>query len=154
MTAITNKAERINRRTFLKHSALVAVSLSPVPALSNILSGKKKTILLCSSWQTFNIGDIAHTPGVLSVFERFLPDVKVILWPHDVGNGVKEMLERRFPNVPIVQTNEEVQNAFREADLFVHGSGPSLVGRRNIGRWREETGKPYGVYGITFPEYM
>lgn len=151
MTAITNKAERINRRTFLKHSALVAVSLSPVPALSNILSGKKKTILLCSSWQTFNIGDIAHTPGVLSVFERFLPDVKVILWPHDVGNGVKEMLERRFPNVPIVQTNEEVQNAFREADLFVHGSGPSLVGRRNIGRWREETGKPYGVYGITFP---
>ena len=61
------------------------------------------------------------------------------------------MLERHFPNVPIVQTNEEVQNAFREADFFVYGSGPSLVGRRNIGRWREETGKLYGVYRITFP---
>lgn len=143
--------ERINRRTFLKQTAIIGAGLSSLPALSKVSPGKKKTILLCSSWQTFNIGDIAHTPGVLAIFERFLPDVKVILWPHDVGNGVKEMLESRFPNVPIVQTEQEVKNAFTEADLLVHGSGPSLVGRRNIVRWTEATGKPYGIYGITFP---
>ncbi len=141
----------INRRTFLKQWAVITATLGALPALSKAPSVKKKTILLCSSWQTFNIGDIAHTPGVLAIFERFLPDVKVILWPHDVGNGVKEILEQRFPNVPIVQTEQEVQGAFIEADLFIHGSGPSLVGRRNIRRWIEETGKPYGIYGITFP---
>jgi len=143
--------EKIDRRTFLKKAALFAAALNSLPALSSMPSGKKKTILLCSSWQTFNIGDIAHTPGVLTVFERFLPDVKVILWPHDIANGVKEMLERRFPNVPIIQEEQDVKNAFVEADLFVHGSGPSLVGRRDISRWIEATGKPFGIYGITFP---
>ena len=112
---------------------------------------KKKCILLCSSWQTFNIGDIAHTPGVLTIFEKILPDVRIILWPHDIANGVKEMLEKRFPRVHIVQSESEVKKAFSEADLLVHGSGPSLVGRRDIVQWAKETNKPYGIYGITFP---
>ncbi len=111
----------------------------------------RKTVLLCSSWQTFNIGDIAHTPGVLAIFEKQLPQVDVILWPHDVANGVKEILEKRFPQYKIVQSETEVEEAFTTADLLVHGSGPSLVGRRNIVKWVEKTGKPYGIYGITFP---
>jgi hypothetical protein len=40
--------------------------------------------------------------------------------------------------------------ALAECDLFLHGSGPSLVGRKEIDRWTA-TGKPYGIYGITFP---
>ena len=32
-------------------------------------------ILLRSSWQTVNIGDIAHTPGVLRLLEKHLPGV-------------------------------------------------------------------------------
>ncbi len=142
---------QMNRRVFLKQVATGATVLYTLPALSHVPSEKKKTVLLCSSWQTFNIGDIAHTPGVLAIFERFLPDVNVILWPHDVGNGVKEILQKRFPKVPIVQSEQDVKTAFAEADFFVHGSGPSLVGRGNIVRWTEATGKPYGVFGITFP---
>lgn len=111
----------------------------------------KKTVLLCSSWQTFNIGDIAHTPGVLAIFEKQLPQVDVILWPHDVQNGVKEILQKRFPQYEIAQSEAEVSEAFKKADLLVHGSGPSLVGRNNIVKWRAETNKPYGIYGITFP---
>jgi hypothetical protein len=42
---------------------------------SNIQSDKKKRILLRSSWQTINIGDIAHTPGVLALLERYLPQI-------------------------------------------------------------------------------
>jgi polysaccharide pyruvyl transferase WcaK-like protein len=141
----------LNRRVFLKEATAMAASLIAMPLSGKTLFNKKKTILLCSSWQTFNIGDIAHTPGVLSVFEKFLPNVRVMLWPHDVGNGVKEILQARFPDVTIVQSNKEVEQAFGEADFLVHGSGPSLVGRHNIARWVEATGKPYGIYGITFP---
>jgi hypothetical protein len=139
-----------SRRTFIKNTASAAAFYGISP-LSPISGKKRKTVLLCSSWQTFNIGDIAHTPGVLAILEKFLQGVDVMLWPHDVGNGVEEMLRKRFPSVAIVKNEEEIKNAFKKADFLVHGSGPSLVGRANITRWKAETGKPYGIYGITFP---
>jgi len=139
-----------NRRDFIKTASLASL-ISMVPALANSKAGARKTILLCSSWQTFNIGDIAHTPGVLAILEKQLPEVDVMLWPHDVANGVKEILQKRFPNYKIVQSPEDVDAAFKKADLLLHGSGPSLVGRNSIGKWVKATGKPYGIYGITFP---
>ena len=108
-----------------------------------------KRILLRSSWQTVNIGDIAHTPGVLALLEKHLPQVEVRLWPSNVGNGVDEMLRRRFPKLTIVQGAEALKAAFAECDFLLHGSGPSLVAQNDVARWRRETGKPYGVYGIT-----
>ncbi len=140
-----------NRRSFIKEGAVAALGAALIPSWVKAIGTERKTILLCSSWQTFNIGDIAHTPGVLAIFEKQLPNVNVILWPHDVANGVKEILERRFPRYAIVQTEEAVAAAIKKADMLVHGSGPSLVGRKNIVRWRKETSKPYGIYGITFP---
>lgn len=139
-----------NRRKFIKQtSALVSfMALAPLLAKAGF---KSKTILLRSSWQTFNIGDIAHTPGLLTILEKQLPDVSVRLWPMDVGHGVEDILKRRFPKVAIVKSEEEIKNAFAECDFMLHGSGPSLVGRNSLARWSKETGKPYGVYGITFP---
>ena len=107
-------------------------------------------ILLRSSWQTVNIGDIAHTPGVLRLLEQHIPDAEVRLWPSSVDNGVKEMLEKRFPKVAIVQGAAAIKTAFGECDFLLHGSGPSLVAEKDVARWRAETGKPYGIYGITF----
>jgi polysaccharide pyruvyl transferase WcaK-like protein len=138
-----------NRRTFIKTAAL-ASAIMLVPDFLKA-AASRRSILLCSSWQTFNIGDIAHTPGVLAILEKQLPGVQVYLWPHDVGNGVESILRKRFPSVKIVQSDAEVSDAFRECSLLLHGSGPSLVGRQNIVRWTKETGKPYGIYGITFP---
>ena len=78
-----------------------------------------------SSWQTVNIGDIAHTPGVLAIFERHFPDAEVRLRPSNVGNGVEEMLQARFPKVRIVKGDEDLKTAVDECDFLVHGSGPS-----------------------------
>ena len=134
----------MHRRPFLA-SALLA-------ALAPTRAGEKRAprILLRSSWQTVNIGDIAHTPGVLALLEKHLPDAEVRLWPSSVGNGVKEMLQRRFPKLRIVQGAEVLKAAFSECDFLLHGSGPSLVAEKDVARWARETGKPYGVYGITF----
>jgi polysaccharide pyruvyl transferase WcaK-like protein len=141
----------LNRRSFIKNTSTLAILTACGGKLAGANRNQRKTILLCSSWQTFNIGDIAHTPGVMTILEKQLPQVDVILWPHDVGNGVKEILQKRFPKYPIVQTPEEVAAAFQKSDLLLHGSGPSLVGRQSIVKWVKETGKPYGIYGITFP---
>src|SRR5690606_22079229 len=114
---------------------------------------RKKVVLLRSSWQTVNIGDIGHTPGVLALLEKHLPDVEVRLWPMSINNGVEPMLRKRFPHVKIVQGEADLAQAWQESDFLLHGSGPSLVAASDIARWKEETGKPYGIYGITFPGF-
>ena len=139
----------LNRRTFLKQTSLLAASLHV--ALGEASAAVPKSIILRSSWQTENIGDIAHTPGVLTLLEKYLPEVEVRLWPSNVKNGVEEMLRKRFPKLRIIQTPEEIQQAFTECVFLLHGSGPSLVAKQDVERWRKTTGKPYGIYGITFP---
>ena len=143
--------KNMNRKDFIGQSLALVGYLALVPALSSCQGKKKKKILLRSSWQVENIGDIGHTPGVLALIEKYLPHVEVCLWPNDVGAGVKEMLMARFPKLTILETDEEKTKAIAESDFFLHGSGPSLVGRNEMARWKKETGKPYGIYGITFP---
>jgi polysaccharide pyruvyl transferase WcaK-like protein len=136
----------MNRRTFLT-SALAAA------ATSTLFAQQKRAprIVLRSSWQTVNIGDIAHTPGVLKLLEQYLPDAEVRLWPSKVDNGVAELLRARFPKLTIIQGSKALDAAFAECDFLLHGSGASLVAEKDVVRWSQATGKPYGVYGITLP---
>ena len=134
------------RRDFLASTLLAAL------ATGCASPGRPPRILLRSSWQTVNIGDIAHTPGVLALLERHLPAAEVTLWPGDVGNGVKDMLQRRFPALRFAQTTAELTETFARCDFLLHGSGPSLVGTDAVERWVKTTGKPYGVFGITVVE--
>lgn len=106
-------------------------------------------ILLRSSWQTVNIGDIAHTPGMLALLERHLPQARVTLWPGSVENGVEQLLRARFPGLTITQARPDVAALYDEHDLLLHGSGPSLVGEKQVAAWRSHGPKPYGVLGIT-----
>jgi polysaccharide pyruvyl transferase WcaK-like protein len=138
----------MRRREFLQASVAAGLTAA-LPRLCPAQTARPRRILLRSSWQTVNIGDIAHTPGVLALLEQHLPDAEVRLWPSDVGNGVAELLQKRFPKVAIVQGAEAVAKALNECDFLLHGSGPSLVATRDVKRWKEETGKPYGVFGIT-----
>jgi polysaccharide pyruvyl transferase WcaK-like protein len=132
----------MNRRHFIQSSLLAAISASAA-------EGKTPRVLLRSSWQTVNKGDIAHTPGVLALLEKHLPHAEIRLWPSKVDNGVAEMLQARFPKVQIVR-GEAVKKAFEECDFLLHGSGPSLVAQNDVEKWAKVTGKPYGIYGITF----
>ena len=115
-------------------------------------------ILLRSSWQAVNIGDIGHTPGVLRLLERHFPEAKVTLWPADSDAKVHEMLAAAFPKVAIVRgslsadgkpSTRALATALAEADFLLHGSGPSVVARRDVAGWWRLTGKPYGIYGVT-----
>jgi len=138
----------INRRFFLAQAAVTALGAS----LGKCLESKPKRILLRSSWQTVNIGDIAHTPGVLKILETHLPEAEIYLYPRNLGNGVDQLLRNRFPKLKIASKGSALlEEAYATCDFFLHGSGPSLVGENQVFEWREKTGnRPYGVYGITF----
>lgn len=138
----------ITRRGALSHLGLAALATSKLHAAAD----RPKHILLRSSWQTVNIGDIAHTPGVLRLLEEHLPEVAVTLWPSKVDNGVEELLRARFPELKIAKDSAAREQAFDDCDFLLHSSGPSLVAERDVVQWSEATGKPYGVYGITLPE--
>ncbi|MEA3209682.1 MAG: hypothetical protein QOE70_2739 [Chthoniobacter sp.] len=134
----------MKRRHFLARTTAAFTGATVFP---NLFAATKRAprIVLRSSWQTVNIGDIGHTPGVLALIEKHIPDAEVTLWPMDTRNGVEEMLLRRFPKLRIVR---DKQGAY-ECDFLLHGSGPYLTAHRDVAAWRSETGKPYGIYGIT-----
>lgn len=147
-----------SRRQFL-WTSLAALGVGP--RLLSAAEEKPRTILVCSGWQTVNIGDIAHTPGLLRVLEREWPELSVILWPKSpLDRGAQGMIRTRFPKMRLVremaakagtprEDDPSLADAFREAELFLHGSGPSLVAKEQAARWVQETGKPWGVAGTT-----
>ena len=84
----------ISRRAFLTLAAALGSALGSGP-VGFAAAKRKPRILLRSSWQTVNIGDIAHTPGVLALLERHLPAAEVSLWPSHLDNGVEVSLRHR-----------------------------------------------------------
>ena len=140
-----------SRRTFLAQlsAAAVAATTAGRPLLAADGTKRKPHVLLKSGWQTVNIGDIGHTPGMLRLLAELLPQADVTLWPNNIaGDGTPEFFKRHFPTLKIV-TGDAVKKAFADCDFLLHGSGPSLVAATSVVKWRKETGKPWGVLGIT-----
>ena len=150
----------MNRRQFL-HSAAAAAFVTSLQAAD---ADRAPRILLRSSWQVVNIGDIAHTPGVLALIEKHIPEAEVRLWASgDLSNEVAEMEHRRFPKLKIVKgsidadgkaSNADLAEAIAWTDFLLHGSGPSLVAAKDVAAFVKHTGKPFGVYGITHGSFL
>src|SRR5262245_35531344 len=100
----------MNRRHFLTSTALAAASPLFAHAAANT---PPRQILLRSSWQTVNIGDIAHTPGMLALLEKHHPNDSVTLWPKGINDEVEKLLTGRFPKLAIVHTKEEQDAALK-----------------------------------------
>jgi polysaccharide pyruvyl transferase WcaK-like protein len=149
----------MNRRAFLQSGAAAAFSALAVPRRQ-----RRPRILLRSSWQVVNIGDIAHTPGVLALLARHVPEADVRLWASpDLSDEVAAMEHRRFPSLQIVKgtigadgkaSNPELADALAWCDFLLHGSGASLVAARDVEAFLKHTGKPFGVYGITHGSFL
>lgn len=135
--------------------------LAAVLAAKNLRAADRAPrILLRSSWQVVNIGDIAHTPGVLALIEKHLPHAEVRLWASaDLSDEVAAMEHRRFPNLKIVKgtigtngraADPDLQESLEWCDFLLHGSGPSFVAAKDVGAFVKHIGKPFGIYGITY----
>ncbi|MFO0940339.1 MAG: polysaccharide pyruvyl transferase family protein [Pirellulales bacterium] len=164
MTQINNgqSGTTIKRRSFLAGSAALATTMAT--SGRTMARPRSPRFLLRSSWQVVNIGDIAHTPGVLALIERHIPEAEVVLWASgDLSPEVAAMEHKRFPRLKIVKgsigtsgkaSNADLQSAIDWADFLLHGSGPSLVAAKDVAAFVEHTKKPFGVYGITHGSFV
>lgn len=149
----------MNRRHFLAHStaAVAAGALSSV--MFAAARGRTPRILLRpGTAQHGNIGDIAHSPGALVLFERHFPAAEFTLWPVEISPEARESLQQRFPQLKIAEgeldakgkpTTPALSAAWNEADLLLHGSSPGFKGSTYMPAWRAASRKPYGVFGMT-----
>ncbi len=146
-----------SRREFIKNVSYLAALPLIGPIVNAFGASRSGKILLRSSWQTVNIGDIGHTFGILELFQKYIPEAEITLWPVSINNGVEELLNKNYPKLKIVkgQIKDEIpeskslKKAFEESHIMVHGSGPYVVCRKDLQAWCSITKKPYGVYGVT-----
>ena len=137
----------LTRRDF---SSLAIAALPPTRRATHIL--------LRSSWQSVNIGDIGHTPGALEILWRHIPQAEITLWPGKLGHGSREFLLKAFPRLRIAEgsldaqdqpSTPELARAWREADLYLSGSGSGFPASHHAVAFRRDTGKPVGVFGVS-----
>ena len=100
-------------------------------------------ILLRSSWQSVNIGDIGHTPGALGLLQKHLPEAEITLWPGRLGHGSRELLTKNFPKLKIAEgtldannkpSTPELAKAWEEADLYLSRFRIGFPGRKSCSR--------------------
>lgn len=143
----------MNRRSFL-----TGVAALPSVVALRARAARPSRILLRSSWQSVNIGDIGHTPGALSLIERHFPEAEITLWPGKLGHGSRELLTNAYPRLKIAEgglgangkpSTAALAKAWEETDLYLNGSGSGFPGRNHAIAFRKSTGKPVGVFGVS-----
>ena len=147
------------RRRFLLRSAAAAATAALTPQLLRAAApARPPRILLRSSWQSVNIGDIGHTPGALSLLYKHFPEVEITLWPGSLGHGSRDLLTRGYPQLKIVEgslgpdnrpRSPELARAWAETDLYLSGSGSGFPASAHAVAFRKATGKPVGVFGVS-----
>jgi hypothetical protein len=119
---------------------------------------RRPRILLRSSWQSVNIGDIGHTPGALCLLRKYFPEADITLWPGRLGHGSRELLVKNFPKLRIAEgtigednkpTTPELARAWEEAELYLSGSGSGFPAANHAIAFHRATGKPVGVFGVS-----
>jgi polysaccharide pyruvyl transferase WcaK-like protein len=153
----------MNRRQFVEQTSTLAIGALFFQQITGACACGKKApvILVVSGWQDVNIGDIAHTPGLLHILENAFPASEIILWKKSKSDSVAALLKKNFPRIDIVYgsvdgdkniTNGEAVQAVERADIFIHGSGPSVVAVDNLEAWMKVTNKPFGIFGVTIQQ--
>ena len=159
----------MNRRDWLRFSAAATLSCwsAGAPLLGAKAKNPFKVILLISGWKDVNIGDITHTTGLLHTLQTHFPDSKIILWKSNMRTTDQKsesaaMIKRHFPSVEIIggivnrgnfnMQGDDLHRAVDEADIFVHGSGPSVVRWDALAAWSKRTDKPFGIFGTTIQD--
>lgn len=134
------------RRTF--NAACASFAFAP----------RRPQILLRSSWQSVNIGDVGHTPGALSLLGKHFPEAEITLWPGRLGHGSRDLLTKNYPELKIAEgsldkdnkpTTPELAKAWAGADLYLSGSGSGFPASDHAVAFAKATGKPVGVFGVS-----
>lgn len=179
---------RTNRRRFLKASGLLtasaSLSLTGIYAEKNItpsinksfnhLKKENPVIIIRTSWGDTNIGDQAHTPGLIRLLKEYMPGAEIILWHGKNVPVTEQQVHENYPDVKIMYGKffdgdkpfeGDVKDAFERATLFMFNSGmamnfglysydwPANMSNLTPFIWCKEHGIPFGIYGQSFDKF-
>jgi hypothetical protein len=150
----------MNRRTFLRNAGVATIGSTAFGRAANsaVRHRRPRILLRPGTGQSGNIGDIAHTPGALRLFEQHFPEAEFTLWPVTISPEARESLLEQFPGLTIAEgaldakgrpTTPELRAAWFETDMLMHGSSPGFKGAAYMPAWRAASRKPYGIFGMT-----
>lgn len=132
------------------------------------------SILVCTGWQTTNIGDVAFTPAILSLLKKHVPEARVIAWVMNADEEIEALVRKNWPEVEWLRgeldsrgepVTPALMAAFEQADLFLYNSGPLINYGYYNETWdwtvraalplffRRTMGKPYGIYAQSFDRF-
>ncbi len=77
-----------------------------------------------------------------------MPHCEVRWWPANTQNGVKELIRKTYPDVPLVTSKKALEQAKQDCDILINGSGADILQKKMI-EWKTDTGKPFGIFGIS-----
>lgn len=119
--------------------------------MARAADGRRPHLLVRNGWQSQNIGDIAHYMGLMELLKKHGIDADVRFWSSNMGNGAGELFKKHFPDVPFFFSGdkESLAQAFAECDFLLHGSSSGFGAWQDVRRWHQDTGKPFGVMGIS-----
>ncbi|MCW5966429.1 MAG: polysaccharide pyruvyl transferase family protein [Bryobacterales bacterium] len=147
-----------SRRELLSSGGALTGMVAGFPALLKGQTRRRPQILLRSSWQSVNIGDVGHTPGALSLLRKHFPEAEVTLWPGGLGHGSRDLLTQGYPGLKFAEgsvdaggkpTTPALDRAWKEAHLYLSGSGSGFPASNHAVAFAKATGKPVGVFGVS-----
>ena len=104
-----------------------------------------------------NIGTTAHGPGILSLFEKYLPECDIRIWASaPLSPEMTKMMSRSFPHISFVygslkEPSPELREAVEWSDMLLIGSGSCIL-ENDVEDYIKISGKPYAAAGIGYNE--
>lgn len=104
------------------------------------------------------MGEVAQTVGLLTLLQENFPRVKLTLWASFLDHGVGEWLATIFPKVSLITgtvgrdglpDQPALLAEWKRCQFLLHGPAGSVVARGHLAAWSKNTGKPFGIYGVT-----
>src|SRR5436190_4111784 len=90
------------RRHFPANSLIAGTALRSCFAADR-KSKRPPRVLLHSSWQTVNIGDVGHSPGAITLLDKYFPEAEITLWPRRLNDAARAMLVKGYPRLKIIE---------------------------------------------------
>lgn len=156
------------KRQFLHRTGiLVFVLLTFSFSVLQAQQQARNRILLRTGWDSETYGEMASIPALYRSIQRYVPETEVIIWPYEMTDELKALLEKSFTKLDLVEgeinengepSTEELKEAFETSDLFLYAAGVQRridwTGQDPDGtetaslRYCRKMEIPYVVYGL------
>lgn len=110
---------------------------------------------------------MASIPAIYRSIQRFVPNTEVIIWPSDMSDELRALLEKSFTQLNLIDgeideagnpTTDELKEAFETSDLFLYAPGTQRLidwtGQNPEGTetssltYCQKINLPYMIYGL------